>query len=68
MQENFMKAQDLKIIYSSLFFMMILSFEIMFIIMFYVVMIILTVMSLGVYAVIKQNILHKITTSFLQPL
>lgn len=36
MQENFMKAQALKIIYSSLFCMMTLSFEIMFIIMFYV--------------------------------
>jgi hypothetical protein len=36
MQENFMKAQAVKIIYSSLFCMMTLSFEIMFIIMFYV--------------------------------
>ena len=31
-------------------------------------MIILSVMSLGVYAVIKQNILHKIATNFFQPL
>jgi len=31
-------------------------------------MIILTAVSLGVYAVIMRNILHKITTNFFQPL